>query len=714
MEIYGPIKLKGTLVDGTGDELITRDTSTMSLGVAANALGTLTSAHLFVGNGSNVPTDTAITGDVTISNTGVTSIGSGVIVNADVNASAALAFSKMAALTASRALASDASGIVSVATTTLAELNFVSGASSNLQTQISGKQATITGAATTLVSSNLSANKVAISNASGKVDVSSITTTELSQLSGVSANLQTQLGTKLTATISSVAEGDLLYYNGTAWVNLPRGTDGQTLRSSSTTILWDTPTINGIPVGGTNNQVLAKQSGTDFDADWETLNVASITDLTATAAELNTLDGITATTVELNYTDGVSGPIQTQLDGKLSSSLPQNALFVGNSSNVAAALSSGTNGYVLTSVSGVPTWQPVSAGSVPGSDTQVIFNDGGSFGTDSLLTFDKTNNRIGVGTSSPDRPLHGEIDSAATNTVTYVGRLSSTSSGTPAAGIGAGLEFEVETAAGNNEISTTLEAVVTNVSATNEFSDLVIKTMGGVAVGLAEALRVSTGQSTTFYGLDLMSGMPGSDRRIRALGTGSNIDLYLTAKGTGLVSLGTSTGSALIVDGGTNQKVAVGSQVSSSGTMLEVNRVFASTDTVEQMLTIRRETTGSAAAGIGAGMQFLVETASGNNEYGASIETVTTDVTSTSEDFDLVFKTMAAGATAAEGLRLKSDKSTEFSGPAKLKSYTVAGVPTASSYTGAMIYVSNESGGAVPAFSDGTNWLRVTDRTIIS
>lgn len=35
----------------------------------------LTSAHLFVGNGSNVATDVAVTGDVTISNAGVTAIG---------------------------------------------------------------------------------------------------------------------------------------------------------------------------------------------------------------------------------------------------------------------------------------------------------------------------------------------------------------------------------------------------------------------------------------------------------------------------------------------------------------------------------------------------------------------------------------------------------------------------------------------------------------
>ena len=42
--------------------------------------------------------------------------------------------------------------------------------------------------------------------------------------------------------------------------------------------------------------------------------------VTATASELNILDGITATTAELNYMDGVTSNVQTQLDGKAASS----------------------------------------------------------------------------------------------------------------------------------------------------------------------------------------------------------------------------------------------------------------------------------------------------------------------------------------------------------------------------------------------------------
>jgi hypothetical protein len=48
-----------------------------------------------------------------------------------------------------------------------------------------------------------------------------------------------------------------------------------------------------------------------------------------------------------------------------------------------------------------------------------------------------------------------------------------------------------------------------------------------------------------------------------------------------------------------------------------------------------------------------------------------------------------------------------------LPSYTTSTLPSAS-IAGSMIYVTNDSGGAVPAFSDGTNWRRVTDRAIVS
>ena len=49
----------------------------------------------------------------------------------------------------------------------------------------------------------------------------------------------------------------------------------------------------------------------------------------------------------------------------------------------------------------------------------------------------------------------------------------------------------------------------------------------------------------------------------------------------------------------------------------------------------------------------------------------------------------------------------------RLPSYTVSALPSVPPDPG-MIFVSDEAGGAVPAFSDGTNWRRCTDRAIVS
>ena len=63
------------------------------------------------------------------------------IVNADISSSAAIALSKLAALTASRALTSDASGVITASSVTSTELGYVSGVTSAIQTQLDAKVA---------------------------------------------------------------------------------------------------------------------------------------------------------------------------------------------------------------------------------------------------------------------------------------------------------------------------------------------------------------------------------------------------------------------------------------------------------------------------------------------------------------------------------------------------------------------------------------------
>lgn len=106
-------------------------------------------------------------------------------------------------LTIDRALVSNASGKVAVSSVTSTELGRLSGVTSAVQTQIDSKQATITGAATTITGSNLTASRALTSDASGKVAVSSVTNTELGYLSGVTSAIQTQINSK-AATLSEL------------------------------------------------------------------------------------------------------------------------------------------------------------------------------------------------------------------------------------------------------------------------------------------------------------------------------------------------------------------------------------------------------------------------------------------------------------------------------------------------------------------------------
>lgn len=62
-----------------------------------------------------------------------------------------------------------------------------------IMTLLGKKQNTITGGATTITSSNLTTSRVLVSNSSGKVAVSSITSAELGYLDGVTSGIQTQI-----------------------------------------------------------------------------------------------------------------------------------------------------------------------------------------------------------------------------------------------------------------------------------------------------------------------------------------------------------------------------------------------------------------------------------------------------------------------------------------------------------------------------------------
>lgn len=139
-------------------------------------------------------------------------------------------------LTASRALVSDVSGKVGVSAVTSTELGYLSGASSSLQTQINAivaGQVNITGAASTIDTEDLTINRAVISNASGKIAVSAVTTTELGYLSGVTSSIQTQLGTKAPSTSPTLSGATL---SGTTTIS--GGTSDWTVVASGTNLTF--------------------------------------------------------------------------------------------------------------------------------------------------------------------------------------------------------------------------------------------------------------------------------------------------------------------------------------------------------------------------------------------------------------------------------------------------------------------------------------------
>jgi len=91
------------------------------------------------------------------------------------------------------------------------EFQYIGGLTSDAQTQLNGKQATITGAATTIDDADLTASRALVSDGSGKVAVSDVTSTELGYLDGVTSAVQTQVDSKTPKLISLNAQTGTTY-----------------------------------------------------------------------------------------------------------------------------------------------------------------------------------------------------------------------------------------------------------------------------------------------------------------------------------------------------------------------------------------------------------------------------------------------------------------------------------------------------------------------
>ena len=116
---------EGSTDDGNETTLVASDPNADRTITLPNATGTIVLKDT---------TDTLTNKSIDSDNNTITNL-----VNADIKSSAAIAFSKMADLTASRALVSDGNGDVSVSAVTSTEIGYLDGVTSAIQTQLDNK-----------------------------------------------------------------------------------------------------------------------------------------------------------------------------------------------------------------------------------------------------------------------------------------------------------------------------------------------------------------------------------------------------------------------------------------------------------------------------------------------------------------------------------------------------------------------------------------------
>ena len=247
-------------------------------------------------------------------------------------------------ITGNRALVTTGVGKVAVSAVTSTELGYLDNVTSNVQTQLDAKQATITGGASTIVTNNLTTSRVLTSNSSGKVMASStITSTELGYLDGVTSNIQTQLDDKSTNITGSATTID------TETITASRAlvTDGSGKVAVSA--------VTSTELGYLDNVTSNVQTQLDAKSGSITGSARTIDTeiLSGTRAMVTNTDGTVAvsdvTSTELGYLDGVTSNVQTQLDAKQATITGGASTIVTNNLTTSRVLTSNSSGKVMAS-----------------------------------------------------------------------------------------------------------------------------------------------------------------------------------------------------------------------------------------------------------------------------------------------------------------------------------------------------------------------------
>ena len=157
-------------------------------------------------------------------------------------------------LTASRAMVTNGSGKIAVSDVTSTELGYLDGVSSAIQTQFTAAETrrtnNIAGAISTVLPSDLTASRAVVSGSGGKIEVSAVTSTEVGYLDGVSSAIQTQLDAK--AALAGATFTGQVNFNDDAVVTGNLTVNGDTITANAVnTVVQDQ--FLALSNGGTNS-----------------------------------------------------------------------------------------------------------------------------------------------------------------------------------------------------------------------------------------------------------------------------------------------------------------------------------------------------------------------------------------------------------------------------------------------------------------------------
>lgn len=291
-----------------------------------------------------------------------------------------------AAITASKALVSDASGLPVASTTSATEIGYVAGVTSAIQTQLDSKQASLGFTPENSANKGV-ANGYCPLNASAKIDNSYLDTTVMNYHGTWDASTNTPA---LSDGMVGADPGDVYVVSVAGTQNLGSGSItfavGDWVLYSQTNI-WQkvqnssaVTSVNGA-VGAVTVDAINELTGdvTAGPASGSASAVATIAAGAITNSKIAIGAGIDAakigsgvvSTTEFEYLNGVSSGIQGQIDGKATKALDNltvaglaaGSLLVGSSSTAVSNLAAGAEGKVLTIVSGSPSWE------LPGSQS---------------------------------------------------------------------------------------------------------------------------------------------------------------------------------------------------------------------------------------------------------------------------------------------------------------------------------------------------------